>query len=995
MTKKYKFLLIATAFLSVATTTTAIVMTNKKKKITKEKEINIRYIIKDENNPNKAKIDYTTLLINRLADKIIDAQNFVKDNDVSKQDPKIIKLQEKLKDSSSNLGTIIKDNNSIINELEELNNLLEEAKSDPNLNGGNNNTNINIGSEKPADNIINVSLIEARNNVREKLNEAVIEIEKVKSSINDQAMNDVTEKANEYISIAKEALESESDVNKLQAFLTISLDKKTEVLLSAKKIQRRKNEIKDNLLKIKDTFDKFNQFYLKNVENTNLVEGISRYIAFNFEKFEVYNEGNNYIFNFLDFYYKNRESKNNDEIILPKDLINAKNKLIEFLNTISNDQKFLDNIQSVELKDLENLEKILDNWLFPNYTINRFHQFNVSIINRFLKYESKDYYSDNYDKYLYNPNDSGGPRPPRQRQDQDENIKNLTKDTTNKDWMWLDNLKNEKIFKNNEIIKNEKNLDETFRFDVILNEINKLSIDMLITQLDNLKTFIDQKTPDDTIKLVDFANLVYSEDFIKELFLSYENDLNELYIQKSNRDWNYKPNYNRDFAEFSVFYKELLKSFLDKASEENKNRTINIKDIKDTFINSINSYKNEIENKTINMDKLNNISSGDFRDLFISSIMWKFNDELLKLPDNNDVLDINENKDIYKNKIEENTYYNGRQNNNTEYYDRTYKKWYDSKDQTYKDKVITLLSKFDANINDTVFLPTGYDEENNGSGLGDLYYIRGDQNAANEAARIDINNSKEYTKKELLNYNNKGIEKNFRNTLQNGFDMFIFNLSNKNNTKDKLNAIYNYINTAFEKRKSFFEKEENKTNINYSQNEYLSEENGKNETKLDFNKYHIQKRFKKLVEKITENDLTFATISNNNNLKINNNSFNNLNVLVTNDKEDWNSALIRRGGYLHSYGSYRSYSIDHRINLKNFINWKYSNILINYDLLYTLVKIADYLNSTTYNETKMTEIWTKFKKNFDFENNDYDAEYFITNSKYSINQELKEALDNI
>ncbi|MBN4084359.1 hypothetical protein [Mycoplasma sp. CSL10166] len=977
MKKRYKILLGSTAFASVAVTTTSIVMIPQRKK---NSEINIST---DKNNPNKVNVDYTTLLlINKLANKLTEAQGFIKNNNILKDDPTIIKLQNKLKESSENLKDTIKDNSRISNELEEINELLNEAQEVPGTvdNNGSYYNNVNINKVNKNDKIINVPVEVAKNNVREELEKAVEDIDNVKISLNDKALEEISDKANEYITIAKEALNKEDDVNKLQAYLTITLDKKTEVLLSAKKIEKRKEEIRDNLLKIKESFNKLNNFFTD--KNINLIDGISKYLAFNFAEFDVYNEGNNYIFNFLDFYYKNRESSNDDEIVLPKNLVIAKKKMIEFLNQISNDQHFIDNIKTIQLEDLENLNKIIENWLFPNYTVDRFSNYNISILRRFTRYDdrTRDEIGDNFDKYLYKP--TSGPAGPGSGPDDDDiEIKNYTKDTMNSDWMWLDNIKNDKLYSRNEIIKNDKYLDIKFKFDVILNEIHKFSIEILNKQLDNLKLFIDEKTPKDEITLEEFANIAYSDEFIKELYLAYKNDVDEILV-KTNLDYSFNTKKEiSTYEKFKAYYENMLKSFKLFAANDNKNIKINIKDIKDSFIQSINLYKDKIENDQIHLNELNSISSGDFRDIFVSSIMWKFNEELVKLSINENISDTTKDEG-----------YNQDRNSNEdkEYTFKTYKNWLDNKNSEYKNNVIKWLLSFKSNINDTLFQDNALIRD-----LSDLQYPRGDESKANNERYIYFNNgrSENISGKIIFNYHENGIDKNFRNNIQNGFDSFIYNLSNQNNNKENLSNLYNYIEKAFESKKEFFSTEDNKVQTHNYQRKYLGENNGRNQERLDFLDFHIKKRFKKLIDLINNKNIKFATISKNNEFNSQNESLIKLNYLLNKNEFNWENPHQEQGGYMGT--GYENHNINHSVNYKNFINWKYNNILINYELLYTLVKIADYINSDNYDVNKLTEIWNAFKENFNFRDNDYEVDYFITQNEFTINDKLRELLNNI
>ncbi|MCU4706926.1 hypothetical protein [Mycoplasma sp. CSL7503-lung] len=830
--------------------------------------------------------------------------------------------------------------------------------------------------------IINVPVEVAKNNVREELEKAVEDIDNVKINLNDKALDEISEKANEYITIAKEALEGEDDVNKLQAYLTITLDKKTEVLLSAKKIENRKEEIKDNLLKIKDSFNKLNNFFTD--QDINVIDGISKYLAFNFSEFKVYDEGNNYIFNFLDFYYKNRESTKDDEIVLPKDLVVAKKKMIEFLNQISNDQHFIDNIKNTQLEDLENLNKIIENWLFPNYTVDRFSNYNISILRRFEKYDdrTRDEIGDNFDKYLYRPV-SGPGAPGSGPDDNDVEIQNYTKDTMNSDWMWLDNIKNDKLYSKNEIIKNDKYLDTTFKFDVILSEIHEFSIEILNKQLDNLKLFIDEKTSKDEITLEEFANIAYSDEFLKELYLAYKNDVDEILV-KTNTNYSLNSSEKIEistYEKFKAYYENILKSFKLFAADNNKNIKINIKDIKESFIQSINLYKEKIENNQIHLNQLNSISSGDFRDIFISSIMWKFNEELVKLSINENISDTTKDDGYNQDK---------NSSEDKEYTYKTYKNWLDSKESNYKNNVLNWLSSFNSNINDTLFQDNALLRE-----ILDFNYPRGDETKANEEKNIYLNNgrSESIARKTILNYQENGIDKNFRNNIQNGFDSFIYNLSNQNNNKENLSSLYSYIKNAFEGKKEFFNKEDNKVDTNKWQREYLEENNGKNHEKLDFLDFHIKKRFKKLVDLINDKNIKFAIISNDDQLNSQNNNLSKLNYLVNKNDFKWENPYFVQGDYMGV--GYKNHFINHSVNYKNFINWKYNNILISYELLYTLVKIADYINSNNFDESKLTEIWNAFKESFDFSKNDYEVDYFITQNAFTINDKLRELLNNI
>ncbi|MCU4706910.1 hypothetical protein, partial [Mycoplasma sp. CSL7503-lung] len=157
MKKRYKVLLGSTVFATIAVTTTSIVMIPQRKK---NSETNIRYIVADRNDPNKVNIDYTTLLINKLADKLTEAQRFIKNNSILKNDPAIIKLQNKLEASGENLKDTIKDNRMISNELEEIDKLLNEAQEVPGAvdNNGSYYKNININKVNKNDKIINVKL---------------------------------------------------------------------------------------------------------------------------------------------------------------------------------------------------------------------------------------------------------------------------------------------------------------------------------------------------------------------------------------------------------------------------------------------------------------------------------------------------------------------------------------------------------------------------------------------------------------------------------------------------------------------------------------------------------------------------------------------------------------------------------------------------------------------------------------------------------------------
>ncbi|MBN4084360.1 hypothetical protein [Mycoplasma sp. CSL10166] len=977
MKKRYKVLLGSSIFATIAITTTSIIMIPQKKKT--QNNI-IRYIVADNKDPNKVNIDYTTLLINKLADKLTEAQRFIRNNSNLKDNPKIVKLQNKLEDSGEKLSSTIRDNKLITNELEEISKLLNEAREIPKSTEDNGsyyeNININNNTNKK-DKIINVSLEEAKNNVREELKKAVEDINNIKTTLNDKALEEVSEKANEYIAIANEALEKEDDVNKLQAFLTITLDKKTEVLLSAKKIEKRKEEIKDELLTIKNSLENLNNFFTSN--NINLIDGISKYLAFNFSNLDIYDSGNEYIFNFLDFYNKNRKSYADDEITLPRDLVMAKKKMIEFLNKIANDENFVNNIQNVQLKDLENLNQIIENWLFPNYTVDRFSNYNKAIINRFLQYydnHSRKKLFDNYDKYL----SIYSKEQPSNNQNSNVDTTDYTKDTRNSDWMWLDNIKNNKLYSNDEITKNEKNLAETFNFNVILNEIYRFSIEILNKQINKLELFISEKTPNDEITLLDFVEIVYSDEFIKELYGSYKNDITEIIVT---------PTYNHGeikeistYDKFKSYYDNMLKSFKQFASNENKNIKMNIKEIKNSFLESINLYKEKINSNKINLNELNSISSGDFRDLFISSLMWKFNQKLVDLEENKNISDTSKDEGY-------NQYRNQEENNRTkdEYKYTTYKDWLESKNTEYKNNVLELLSSFKSNINDTVFQDNALLVE------GIPPYPRGNKEEANKEETIDIYNnvSKKMLQKTIFDYRENGIDKNFRNNIQNGFDSFVYNLSNQNNNKENLSNLYNYILKAFESKKDFFMNENNKVDVNYNQKNHLDSDNGNDKEKLNFLDFHIKKRFKKLVDLINEKNIKFAILNKKNNFISQNNNLNKLNYLLNKNNFYWTTPFFKPDENLY----YVLYSENHIVNYKNFINWKYNNILINYELLYTLVKIADYINSSSFEESKLVEIWNIFRENFDFANKDYEVDYFITQNEFTINDELAKLLNNI
>ncbi|QKT05464.1 hypothetical protein [Mycoplasma sp. OR1901] len=981
MKQRYKFLLLGSIFTSVAITTTSLIMINKRKKVEATNDKEFRYIVPDKEDPSKANIDYTTLLINKLADKLTEAQNFVRNNNNLKDDQKIINLKEKIDSSTKNLSATIKDNDLIVKEIMEIDELLSEA-----IRKTNNNTNIING-----DSIVNIPLDQAKNNIREELNNVIKEIEKVSSEVNDQSLNEVTKNANEYISLAKRALDEVDNVNKLQAYLTISLDKKTEVLLNVQKIQERKNEIKESLLNIKKTLDNLKIFFAGKNDDANLLESISRYLVFNFDKFDIYAEGNNYISEFLNYYNEINNSQNNDKVILPKNISHAKNKIIEFLNMISNDEKFINNINNVQLKTLEKLDKIIGNWLFPNYTVNRFYENNNSVVNRFTKYKSTDVYAGTYDIYLQGQN---------QNRDQNINyeIKNFSKDTKNSDWMWLDNIKNEKLFSNNEIIENNTKLKETFKFDSLLNEINKLSIKAFETQLNKLKTFIDENVSNDEITLLDFANIIYSDDFINESFLAYDNDLNEIYF---NSEWMHGAKINsrkERLANFSKYYKKILESFKLYANDEDKNIKINIKEIKDKFLENINHFKNQINTNNVSLNYLNQISTGDFRDLFTSSIMWKFNEKLLSLKQNENIFDASKDELINENKNSEiSPKQKDRENEKfySQYNHKSYKNWYESKDKDYKNNILELLSNFETNINDTIFqnnaILLNFDEDYD---LNTIKYSRGDKKYSEFLWKIDDNENKAKSK-DVFTYNENGIGENFRNNLQNGFDMFIYNLSNQNNNKESLNAIYKYISDAFESKKEFFAKDENKINTDEIQRKHLSQDNGKGQNKLDFNEIHIKNRFKKLVDLINSTDIKFATISKSENLKSNNTNLNEWNVLLQGSKQKWNYPLqqTKELSQIHYLPEY--YYYNHFVNFKNFINFKYNNILINYEIIYTLVKIADFINSNTYDDVKMKQIWDKFVSNFMSQSDkDYEVDYFVTQGDYTVSNELKELLEN-
>ncbi|MCU4706909.1 hypothetical protein [Mycoplasma sp. CSL7503-lung] len=983
MKKRYKFLLGSTVFATVALTTTSIIMIPRQNK---NLERNGRYIITNKNNFNKLSIDYATLLIDKLADKLTEAQNFIKNNNILKDDSKIVKLRNKIEASGENLKDIIKDNSLILNELEEINNLLNEAKQVPGAvdNNGSYYENINIKNLNNLDKIINVPVEEAKNNVREELEKAIEEIENVKMNLNDKALDDISKKANEYISIAKETLDEEDNVNKLQAYLTITLDKKAEVLFFARKIEKRKEEIKNNLLKIQESLRIFNNLFTGN--NIDLIDGISKYLAFNFAEYKVYDQKNKYIFDFLDFYYKNK--KPSIEIVLPKNLVTAKRKMIEFLSEISNDQHFINNINSVQLEDLENLNKIIENWLFPNYTVDRFADYNNAILKRFEKNDdrTRDNLGDNYDKYLYTP---GGGRPRRLDGQDDEkiDIKNLTKDTKNSDWMWLDNIKNEKLYSKNEIIKNDKYLDNTFKFDVILSEIHKFSIEILNKQLDKLNIFINEKTPNDEITLLDFAEIIYSDEFIEELYISFKNDGQEIITNNSIGSSDEKELSTYD--KFKEYYKSMLESFKKFASNENKNINISIKDIKDLFIKKINLYKKKIELNEIHLNELNSISSGDFRDLFVSSIMWKFNQKLVDINENQNIADTIKDEGYNEDRFPTSNY-NNSNDKRKEYKYKTYKNWLDSKSEEYKNNVITLLSDFKTNINDTIFEDNALIRD-----LTLFKYSRGDEEDSNTKRSVNISDGvfENVPKKIILNYHENGIDENFRNNIQNGFDSFIYNLSNQNNNKEILLNLYSYIENTFESKKDFFSNENNKVETDLNQRKYLKDDNGKNQEKLDFLEFHIKKRFKKLVDLINNKNIKFATISKTNQFSSQNKDLSKLNYLLNKNDFNWTNPLWIQGN--PSRSGFESHNMNHFVNYKNFINWKYNNILVNYELLYTLTKIADYIKSSNFDENKLAEIWSTFKVNFDFNKNDYEVDYFITQNDFTINDELRELLNSI
>ncbi|QKT05210.1 hypothetical protein [Mycoplasma sp. OR1901] len=957
-----KLLLIGTAMLSISATTTALVMLRHKK----QKDLH-RYINLNEKDPNDVSIDYKTLLINSLAEKLLDAQDFIRNNSSDVENAKITKLQDKLNDTTKNLKTTIRDNKKILSEINEINNLIEDAKKVD-----------EVEEEKLKDKIINVPANIARENVTKELNNAINEIQKIETETNDPALDEVTKKANTYINLAKKSLENETNVNNIQAILTITLDKKTEVLYASEQINLRKNQIKNNVQEIKNTFDKLNIFYSK--ENKTIEEGISRYLVYNFENYNVDDEKNAYIFDFIKI-YNDTKTEDQDKIKLPNDIVEAKTGLISFLNKMSHDEDFLTNFNKIELSNLEKLEKIINQWLFSNYTMDKYHiatdHFRFGRKQELVENNRYKWLTDNY--YRDIPKIDS-----KSKYYNDKSI--LETDTVNSDWYWLDNLQNYKLYNNNQI--------ETFKtfnrvsnnFSKILNDINSLSTEIFEKQFENLNELIE--STNDQMKLLDLAKLVYSENFIKEIYMATALDAQEILVEShkpTSEIWDILSK-DEEYLKFKEYYVALLNNFEKFTPDAIKNKTVDITNIKNIFKEKLNELKAKNDNNELSISDLNKMKSGDFRDHYISALLWSFNEELLKLDENKNILSSN-------NKVPRNSEDVKNPSNSidvkksNEYLEKTYNEWYLNKNKEFKDNIYNYLSDFKNNINDSIFFNTSY------LFFGiDYIHPNGEDITDPEVKKYynhDLNNKPEIWSK-ILSFNTDKIGKNFRLNLQYGFDSFIYNLSNNNN-KLNLKEIYDYIDQAFAKKADFFESNKVDKKFYWSKTNNFFE--GNQQEKYNFYQEDIKKHFKSLIDALTdEQKVAYITRQKIENIFINSKEMDFNIIHNPSDILNWRGLYVVNKQF--EYGDVSS-AEEKYLNFKNFINKYYDDKLINYEIIYVLYKIAKFINSDQYTDDRMSTIWNAFTENFNFKNNSYDDGYFVDEPTFKINNTLLELIKDI